>query len=357
MKRLAQRLWTGLTAWSARRPFARPSGREARVWYGGARIGAIGGPSLKLAKLGAVFPEHRFGYNLVYALSAAPFLSEAAYARLAGLGVPTVLNQNGVFYPAWFEGDCEARNRPMAIAHARADHVFYQSEFCRQASLRFLGPRNGPSDILYNAIDTEFFAPAKAPPSGPLAILVTGRIDPHQSYRLVQAIEGLAVARHSGLEAVLRVAGAMAPAVEAAARQVIARHGLEEAVVLSGTYSQVEAPALYRQAHAYLTLTHQDACPSAVIEAMASGLPVIHPTSGGTPELVGEAGIALPTGEDWQRPLVPSAEAIGRAMLAMAETRDRLAPLARARAVAHFDLAAWLERHRRLFHELLARHG
>ncbi len=357
MKNILRLVWARLTDWRARAPFARPGGGPARVWYGGARIGAVGGPSLKLAKLGAVFPEHRFGYNLVYALSAAPHLSEAAFERLAGLGVPTVLNQNGVFYPAWYAGDCEDRNRPMAVAHRRADHVLYQSQFCRQAASRFLGDRAGPSEILYNAIDTAAFAPAPASPPGPFAILVTGRIDPHQSYRLVQAIEGLAVARRSGLEAVLRVAGAIAPAVEAEAHQAIARLGIAGAVSLSGVYRPAEAPAHYRQAHAYLTLTHQDACPSAVIEALASGLPVIHPTSGGTPELVAEAGIALPTGEDWRRPLIPSAAEIGQAMLAMAAARDRLAPLARTRAVAHFDLAAWLERHRALFDELLARHG
>jgi len=344
-----------LIDWTARATIrSAGGGLGPRLWYAGAKPGQAGGPGLKLRKLQSAFPEHDRGYNLVYILSAAPYLSERTLVRCKERKVPTVLNQNGVYYPAWYAGDWKGRNRAMAVAHDRADHVLYQSDFCRRAAQRFLGPRSGPSDILFNAVDTKVFVPTDTTPPLPYCFLITGRIGPHQAYRVAQAVEGLAFARRQGLNCRILVAGHLAPAVVDRARSAVARHGVESAFELRPPYSQSEAPALYRQAHAYLTLTHQDACPSAVIEALASGLPVIHPSSGGIPELAGEAGVVLTTGEDWEKPLIPSAAAIGEAMLATAERRPELVAKARARAVRLFDIAPWLDHHRRVFERLLS---
>ncbi|MGB0670816.1 MAG: hypothetical protein ACPGNT_04920, partial [Rhodospirillales bacterium] len=121
-----------------------PSGPPA-LYYGGARPGQAGGPRVKVARLSAVWPERLTGYNVTYLLSNTGYLSDGALAALKKRG-PLVLNQNGVFYPAWFKGDWQAHNRRMALAHGRADHVLYQSDFCRRAALRFLGPASGSSE-------------------------------------------------------------------------------------------------------------------------------------------------------------------------------------------------------------------
>ncbi|MBF0353634.1 MAG: glycosyltransferase family 4 protein [Alphaproteobacteria bacterium] len=325
------------------------------LWYAGARAGTFGGPALKLAKLQAVFPETEQGFNLVYTLSAAPHLSLSSFARLRKARIPALLNQNGVFYPAWFAGDWQARNRRMAVAHERADHVLYQSAFCRLAAQEFLGPRETGYEILFNAVDTELFSPPQGDSTSSFTFLVTGKIDRHQAYRVTQALEALVIARRRGLPAKLILAGRLDAEVQRQAEAIIARHDLGACVRLSGPYTQAEAPALYRSAQAYLTLTHQDACPSGVIEALASGLPVVHPLSGGVPELVGEAGVGLETGLDWNHPLIPSAVAVADAMLRLAENRETLSRSARERAVRQFGFEAWIGRHRSLFLDLLAR--
>ncbi|TAN57358.1 MAG: glycosyltransferase [Rhodospirillales bacterium] len=352
---LARQLWIASVNLRART--GRTGGDEPRVWYGGARSGKTGGPTLKLRRLKTIFPEHSKGFNLVYALSFAPYLSRASLEQLRESKIPVVLNQNGVFYPAWFPKGWEERNRPMAELHALASHVLYQSEFCRKASHRFLGERTGGSEILYNAVDTDLFVPGQAGDAKSFAVLITGRVGGHQAYRLTQAIEGLAVARAQGLDARLVAAGVMDDDVMSQARQTIDRLGLDSAVSLQGPFDSVSAPGIYRQAQAYLTLTHQDACPSAVIEAMASGLPVVHAESGGVPELVGPAGIGIKTGEDWERALIPSAQEVGQAILTAAQERERLSLIARERAVRLFDIKSWVARHRTLFQDLLARHG
>lgn len=353
LKRLAALGWRGLANLQTLLAAANVQGGP-RLWYGGARAGEAGGPALKLRKLQSVFPQHLRGFNLVYLLSAAPYLSACAMNGLKRKGVPLVLNQNGVFYPAWFAGDWQARNQPMAAAHELASHVLYQSDFCRRAATRFLGERRGPSEILFNAVDVAAFAPSPAVPEGPFRFLVTGRIDAHQSYRLVQAVAGLGEARKLGLDCRLLVAGMIAPEVRAQALALAEKCGVAPALTIEGRYSQEQAPDLYRRAHAYLTLTHQDACPSAVIEALASGLPVVHPSSGGVPELVADAGISIPIGEDWDKPLIPDAQSIAQAMINVAQGRDLLARKARERAKARFDISVWLDRHRALFHELLS---
>ena len=73
--------------------------------------------------------------------------------------LPIILNQNGVFYPAWFKEDWEKRNLTLARIYHSADYVFWQSNFCRMASNKFLGKRTDNGEVLYNAVYTERFIP------------------------------------------------------------------------------------------------------------------------------------------------------------------------------------------------------
>jgi glycosyltransferase involved in cell wall biosynthesis len=97
-----------------------------------------------------------------------------------------------------------------------------------------------------------------------------------------------------------------------------------------------------------------DPCPTAVIEAMACGVPVAYAASGGTVELVGdEAGIGVPHPDGYDRDEPPSAEALAAAVSAVLGERERLAANARRRAVERFALGDWLDRHAALFASLV----
>lgn len=335
--------------------------RSARLFYGGARAGDGGGPLVKVKKLREFFPEDRWQYNLVYVLSNAPYLPATALRRLKERRIPIVLNQNGVFYPGWYPGDWRAENRRMAHAHRLADHVFYQSEFCRRSAEQFLGPRQGPGEVLYNAVDTKRFVPSGRAWSGerPFVLLLAGKVAVHQAYRISLAIEGMAEARRKGLDSRLVVAGLVAREAEQAARLRASQLNIGDCVTYTGAYRQDEAPALFATADGYVMLNHNDACPSTVIEAMAAGLPILFARSGGVPELVGaEAGIGLETGQSFEQALRPSAEAVGDAILTLAERSPTLSAAARRRAVALFDIEQWIGRHRELFTLLLqSSHG
>lgn len=132
--------------------------------------------------------------------------------------------------------------------------------------------------------------------------------------------------------------------------------GLHGRVELVGRYSQRDAPALLRRAHLLLHTKVKDPCPSAVIEAMSCGLPVVYPASGGTLELVGdEAGIGVPHPDSWERDVPPSPEALAAAVAGVLAARADYAAAARKRAVERFALEPWLDRHGELFSELTLR--
>src|SRR5262245_15721389 len=79
----------------------RPRDGRIAVFYGGARRGDRGGPLVKVRQLAARFPEHRVAFSVLYVLSNAIYLPRPVVDAVRRSGVPVVLNQNGVFYPAW----------------------------------------------------------------------------------------------------------------------------------------------------------------------------------------------------------------------------------------------------------------
>jgi glycosyltransferase involved in cell wall biosynthesis len=332
----------------------------ARIFYGGARSGDLGGPQVKIRRLCEYFPESRWHYNIVYLLSNAPYLSTTAIDWLKMRRIPVVLNQNGVFYPGWYGGDWRKMNNLMAAAYHRADHVFWQSEFCRRAADRFLGKREGAGEVLFNAIDTQHrFRPAETRPDRPFTFLLTGKIDAHLAYRLQSSIAGLEAARNAGLDCRLLVAGWVEDSAMAASRKLARDLGVVEQVDFLGAYTQNAAASIYQRADAYIMTKYLDPCPNTVIEAMACGLPILYSASGGVPEQVGpNAGVGMPVPERWDDVgRTPDADTIGAGMLAIAENAVAMGLAARRRAESEFEIVHWIDRHRKIFQRLLESRG
>lgn len=330
-----------------------PSTRsQPHLFYGGARSGSMGGPLVKVTRLQRYFPQHLFRYNLVYVLSNAPYLPPAALSVLNRRNIPVVLNQNGVFYPGWFSGDWIKKNKIMADAYHRADYVFWQSDFCRRSANKFLGVREGAGEILFNAVDTNHFSPARIPRKRPFTFLLTGKIGRHLNYRIQSTVTGLAIARRAGLDAVLRISGWVEDL--SFLRNLVQSHNLNDYVVVTGVYSQQKAPLIYQAADAYVMMKYLDPCPNTVIEALACGLPILYSASGGVPELVSkEAGLGLSVQEDWNVVNVPTPESVANGMLKVAENHVSMSKAARQRAIDQFALGDWIERHNIIFEKLL----
>ena len=354
-KRLARRIYSGLCGARVWANGLASSPSKIAVHYGGARTGGAGGPRVKVRRLREFFPEAGWGFNLVYTLSSAPYLSGAALARLRRRGTPIVHNQNGTFFPAWYGGDWRAENRRMARAFHAADHVFFQSEYCRRAAHKHLGERDGTGEILYNAVDTDCFTLSERKPEADgFKFLLTGKIDQHLWYRVEQSIRGLRVAIDIGGEVILIIAGLLDADVRVKADELIQSLSLTGRVKFAGPYTQSSAPSVYQMADAYIMMKHQDPCPNVVIEALSTGLPVLFSNSGGVAELVGaRAGIGLNCEESWEESLAPSPEDIGKGMINIIADHEQMKIEARQRAVSRFGIHHWIQRHCEVFTQLL----
>ncbi len=336
----------------ARLVAARPDSNGIRVFYGHDRVPADGEPvaggTAKFQRLARRFPNNPTGFNLLYLGSTSLPRDLEPLLRLARRrGIPVVVNQDGVAYPGWAGDATEELNARYRRALQAADHVLFQSRFSKDSSDLFLGESNGKWEILYNAVDVDHFTPATtAPEDGPV-LLLGG--DQTQAYRLELALRTFARVLEGESAARLLVAGRLVSPAE----PLLDELGIRNRVELVGRYSQRDAPELIRRAHLLLHTKVKDPCPSSVIEAMACGLPVVYPASGGTVELVGdEAGVGVPHPESWEHDEPPAPEALAEAVVEVLAARPAYAAAARKRAVERFSLEPWLDRHAELFSAL-----
>ena len=316
---------------------------EVVVFYGHRLLPSPGdeveGGMVKFQRLQTAFPNSQRDFNLLYlGSSSLPSDEQQVIALARRRGARVVVNQNGVAYPGWAGVRTEEHNARLRAVLQAADHVVYQSEFCKLASDRFLGAPPGAWEVLHNAVDTNVFSPAAEPPAGGPVLLLGG--DQTQPYRLGTALRTLALLPGARL----LVTGSVIPGDRALPDEL----GVSDRVLFTGRYTQREAPDIYRRAHVLLHPKVNDPCPNVVLEALACGLPVVHSQSGGTPELIAGAGVGVPSATSWDRDVPPDPAGLAEGVRTVLSRLDSFRLEARARA-ERFDLAPWIERHRQLF--------
>jgi len=344
--------------WDSARRWKNPSGSALDLGYDHipGREEFLGGGLVKCQDLQERFGNERQHPALLYLVSSAlPHDADIQLRAAKAAGAKVILNQNGVGYPGWHGPGWERFNAPMKYLHAAADVVVYQSEFCKQGALRFLGERQGASHILHNPVDCSTFVPAEtAPEEGPLLLLA----GTHQfQYRVDSALDCLIALKDQLPGAQLLIAGRQTWCEEEQAREHLrsraAEAGVADRLRFLGTYLQAEAPALMQQAHLLLHSKYNDPCPRLVVEAMACGLPVVYSASGGMPELVpAEAGVGVEAPQDYEQDHPPSGEALAAAVQQLWQNYGDYRRAAREHAATHLDVQPWLDAHAQIFAEL-----
>ena len=350
----AGRYWRAASRWA--RLLASGRARPGiRVFYGHDRVPAPGeraaGGTAKAQKLAERYPNSPTDFSILYLGTTWLPRDLGPLLRIARRrGAAIVVNQDGVAYPGWAGDRVDELNRPLREALFAADHVVYQSEFSRESAALYLGEPDCPSEVLHNAVDVTRFTPAARPPPGGPVLLLGG--DQTQEYRLELGLRTLAALLPRRPNAQLLVTGRLVSPIEPLADEL----GLVDRVHLLGGYEQRDAPAVFRRAHLLLHTKVKDPCPTLVVEAMACGLPVVHPASGGTVELVGdEAGIGVPHPDTWEHDVPPGPEELADAVDRVLADLSRYSAAARTRAVERFSLESWLERHAAIFERLAPR--
>ncbi|HEY5743232.1 MAG TPA: glycosyltransferase family 4 protein [Terrimicrobiaceae bacterium] len=331
--------------------------RSPIVSFGGvlARGGLIHGGAIKLLHLRAAFDTNEKSFNLLYLVSSTPpIFAEDLLNRCQRLGISFVWNQNGVAYPGWAGKDVKRYNEPMRRLRARADYVIYQSAFCKDSAERFLGPSEANSEVLLNPVDLERFRPAATPlPDHPLCLLTLGTHG--YAERVLSTIHCVRVLRASGVDCSLTIAGRLGwRGGLAQTRREIAKLNLAKAITVLPAFTQDEAAELYRTHHILLHPKYLDPCPTVVIEALASGLPVVASKSGGLPEMVPPScGALISAPLRWDKLITPTGEELAAAVQALIPRLREAAHAARSHAEMSYDAANWVENHARIFRRVL----
>ena len=137
--------------------------------------------------------------------------------------------------------------------------------------------------LIPNGVDLEKFQPAHSIPNdGPLKLLCVGRlIERKGQHHLIEAVKRLV---GDGFDITLDLIGTgdAQPANEAQ----VARLGLADRVRFLGYVPREEIARHYAAAHVFVLPSYNEGMSVALLEAMASALPVVVTPTGGTSELV-----------------------------------------------------------------------
>lgn len=217
-------------------------------------------------------------------LCAAPAL---AVARLRG--VPTVVNYRG--------GEAErflGASAPMVLPFLRrADVLAVPSAFLHGVFRQY----GIDAQIVPNIVDVRRFRPAAAEPDRDAPRFVVAR-NLEALYDIGTALRAFARIRARVPAATLAVAGS-GPEHGALVR-LAHELGIAQATTFCGRLDRAQMAGLYRGARLALNPSRVDNMPNSVLEAMASGVPVVSTDAGGVRFILrhGSTGLLVPVGDD-----------------------------------------------------------
>lgn len=228
-----------------------------------------------------------------------------------------------------------------------ADAIVYQSRFVEGWWNRAAGESTRPQRVIYNGVPLARFRPAREGlPDNPVRILVVeGRLGGGYEIGLEWAVElAHGLRREHGRQVALAVAGV----VPANLRDKFGGAQVE----FLGVLSEDQLVEQHHRAHFLFASDLHPACPNSVLEALASGTPVLAFDTGAMAELVDDdSGVLVRYGADpWQaeRPDIPGLVSGAAGLL---DHRSRLSDGARRRAEKDFDLQAMVENYLTAFRE------
>jgi len=203
--------------------------------------------------------------------------------------------------------------------------------------------------VLMNGVDTERFAPGEVDrgdllpgvPDGAVVVGTVGRLDPVKGHtHLVEAVARLAPSVHLAIVGDGPERGRI--------EQTVAAAGVGGRVHLLGERGDI--PALLRAFDLFCLPSLAEGISNTLLEAMATGLPVVATAVGGNPELVvdGETGRLVPAAAD----VDGVAAALGQLAAELALC-SHMGEAGRTRAVDHFGLDAMAARYAACYEEVV----
>jgi glycosyltransferase involved in cell wall biosynthesis len=184
--------------------------------------------------------------------------------------------------------------------------------------------------VVHCSVDSGRFAPVDRRGRGAREVLTVGRAVPVKGQTLL--IEAMAELKRRGVDARLTLVGDGPQMPEL--RELVERLAVADRVDLTGAVGQDEIGALYARADVFAMPSFAEGLPVVLMEAMATGLPVVASRITGVPELVddGVSGLLVAPGR-----VDGLVAALERLLGASAEEREAMGRAGRERVVAEFD--------------------
>lgn len=233
----------------------------------------------------------------------------------------------------------EAANWILArIRKVRASRIVYQSQFVVEWWEETYGPTPVPYNVVHNGVDLDLYSP-----DGP-------HQRPDDSIRILVVEGSLAGGYELGLDHAIAFSEHLAKRIEQSVELMIVgradettQHAVSQRTKIplhwAGLVPLEQIPELDRSAHLFFAADIHPACPNAVIEALACGLPVVAFETGALRELVpSDGGAIVAYGSDPWRLESPDFEALAEAAVAVVKDLSRYRTGARAHAEKYLGL-------------------
>jgi glycosyltransferase involved in cell wall biosynthesis len=203
--------------------------------------------------------------------------------------------------------DVVQRERQLAVYRelgARSARLICDSEHTRQDFLHYIGGDPDRVDVIHLGVSPAFRSHTEAETAAVRSqyrlkrpyLLFVGYGNANKNLqRLLQAFAQSNLRGH----VTVALAGKAPPQASALLKEAIRRHGLEADVQLLGFVPDDALPALYSGAAAYLFPSLYEGFGLPILEAMASGVPVLTSTAASCPEVAhGHAALVDPLSVD-----------------------------------------------------------
>ena len=220
------------------------------------------------------------------------------------------------------------------------------SEGLRQRASRFLP--SAQIDVVPNGVDLVRFAPAGEFSGGtrPLRLITVGRLS--ATKRLPVLIEMVEALREAGGDVQLTIVGG--GALEGELRRRISAERFRGTVTMTGRCDANRMPEIYRRHDLYISASAQEGMSNAMLEAMASGLPIVTTRCEGVDELIADNGLVVDEA---------SPEALVRAIAGFVGDRPRLQSMSAAarKRAERFTWRSVAERYLDLYERIVTQRG
>jgi len=317
---------------------AGPAGFQRRLADGLARRG-----------IGVTYDLDDEPYNAALVIGGTRQLSGLLRARRRGVAVLQRLNGMNWIHRRRRTGlrhfiRAEANNLVLQFIRRRvATHVVYQSEFARAWWDRKHLPTPVPTSVVLNGVPLDLYTPGgpEAPPADRIRLLVVeANLDSGYDVGLTWALELAGKLQSRMARKVELVVAGRVP--ETLRRQADA--SAPGPIKWLGVVPPDSIPALDRSAHVLFASDVMPACPNAVVEALACGLPVVSFDTGALPDLVtGDSGRIVAYGGDAWKLDPPDLDSLASAAAEVIDGGERFRRAARARAEAGLNVETMID--------------